>query len=95
MQDRETNEVSSSRRSRAEASDGAAYLRHAGAGLQFALTFLGLGLVGWWVDRQLGSEPWLLIAGIVLGAAGGMYSLAVRLNALPRSGPRDSKGPSK
>jgi len=93
VQDRETKPASSSRRSRADASDGAAYLRHAGAGLQFALTFLGLGLVGWWVDQQLGSEPWLLIAGIVLGAAGGMYSLAVRLNALPRPRSGDSKGP--
>jgi len=95
VQDRETNEGSSSRRSRADASGGAAYLRHAGAGLQFALTFLGLGLLGWWIDRQLGSEPWLMIAGIVLGAAGGMYSLAVRLNALSRSRAGDSKDPGK
>jgi F0F1-type ATP synthase assembly protein I len=93
VQDRETNEDSPSERSRADVAASAAYLRHAGAGLQFALTFLGLGLVGWWVDRQLGSEPWLLIVGIVLGAAGGMYSLAVRLNALPRSRSGDSKGP--
>ncbi|MBL8801787.1 MAG: AtpZ/AtpI family protein [Planctomycetes bacterium] len=95
MQDREPNEDSPSERSRADAATSAAYLRHAGAGLQFALTFLGLGLVGWWVDQQLGSEPWLLIAGIVLGAAGGMYSLASRLDALPRSRSGDSTRPRK
>ena len=34
------------------------------------LTFLG---VGWALDRWLGTSPWLLVAGIVLGSAVGFY----------------------
>jgi ATP synthase protein I len=33
-------------------------------------TFLALG---WVVDRWLGTRPWFLVGGIVLGAAAGFY----------------------
>jgi len=33
------------------------------------------GVLGWFLDRQLGTEPFLLIAGIVIGAALGFYVL--------------------
>ena len=29
--------------------------------------------VGWILDRWLGTKPWLLVAGIVLGSAAGFY----------------------
>ena len=29
--------------------------------------------VGWMLDRWLGTKPWLLVAGIVLGSAAGFY----------------------
>jgi ATP synthase protein I len=29
--------------------------------------------VGWALDRWLGTKPWLLLAGIVLGAVAGFY----------------------
>ncbi|MBM3991694.1 MAG: AtpZ/AtpI family protein [Planctomycetes bacterium] len=54
-------------------------MKYAGAGLQFALTFLACGALGWWLDGKLGTSPWLMIAGILLGAAGAMYSLVRRL----------------
>jgi F0F1-type ATP synthase assembly protein I len=82
-------------RARDDAASKSAYLRHAGVGMQFALTFLGMGLIGWWLDTKLGTAPWLLIAGIVVGAAGGMYSLIVRLGGItarpPQPGGRDTK----
>ena len=65
------------------------YMKYAGAGLQFALTFLACGALGWWLDGKLGTEPWLMIGGILAGAAGAMYSLIARLGG----GPRASKGP--
>jgi F0F1-type ATP synthase assembly protein I len=74
-------------RARDDAAPTSAYLRFAGAGMQLALTFLGLGLIGWWLDSKLGTAPWLLIAGIVLGAAGGMYSLVVRVGKLTAKSP--------
>jgi ATP synthase protein I len=41
------------------------------------VTFCG---VGWFLDRWLGTDPWLLIAGIVIGSAAGLYEF-VRLSA--------------
>ncbi|HEV7859782.1 MAG TPA: AtpZ/AtpI family protein [Pyrinomonadaceae bacterium] len=41
------------------------------------LTFLGLGFL---LDRWLGTGPWLLVLGIVLGSALGLYEF-VRLTS--------------
>jgi ATP synthase protein I len=41
------------------------------------VTLLGLG---WLLDRWLGTSPWLLVAGIVLGSALGLYEF-VRLTS--------------
>ena len=38
----------------------------------FAAVVSGL-IVGWLLDRWLGTRPWLLVLGIVLGAAAGFY----------------------
>ena len=35
---------------------------------------------GWLLDRWLGTKPWLLVTGIVLGAAAGFYQF-IRLTA--------------
>ena len=40
----------------------------------FAAVVSGL-IVGWLLDRWLGTKPWLLVAGLVLGAAAGFYEL--------------------
>jgi F0F1-type ATP synthase assembly protein I len=58
--------------------------------MQFALTFLACGALGWWLDGRFGTEPWLMIAGIFVGAAGAMYSLVVRVGAA--TGGRKSGG---
>ena len=38
----------------------------------FAAVVAGL-IVGWLLDRWLGTSPWLLVVGIVLGSAAGLY----------------------
>jgi ATP synthase protein I len=38
----------------------------------FSAVVAGL-IAGWLMDRWLGTRPWLLVAGIVLGAAVGFY----------------------
>ena len=33
---------------------------------------LGVAL-GWWLDKELGTKPWLLLAGSLLGMTSGFY----------------------
>jgi ATP synthase protein I len=47
-------------------------LAYAAAFSLFAAVVVGLA-IGWLLDRWLGTRPWLLVAGIVLGAAAGFY----------------------
>lgn len=42
--------------------------RFAGLGLRFVVTVALFGLLGWWIDGRVGSAPWLLVAGILLGS---------------------------
>jgi len=47
-------------------------LAYAAALSLFAAVVAGL-ILGWLLDRRLGTSPWLLVTGIVLGAAAGFY----------------------
>jgi ATP synthase protein I len=41
-------------------------------GYQMVATVLAGTLGGWWLDGKLGTTPWLMVAGAVLGIGGGM-----------------------
>lgn len=61
-----------------------------GAGMQFA-AFIAICLfLGMWLDRKLGTAPWLLIAGAALGGVGGFWMLYRTLVVAPRE--RDAAG---
>ncbi len=47
----------------------------AGIGIQFALTLLVFTGIGIWLDRRLGTSPWLLLVCVFIGAAGGFFSI--------------------
>ena len=47
-------------------------LAYAAAFSFFAAVVAGL-IIGWLLDRWLGTAPWLLVAGIVLGIAAGFF----------------------
>ena len=49
-------------------------IAYAAAFSLFASVVAGL-IVGWLLDRWLGTRPWLLVAGVVLGSAAGFYEL--------------------
>jgi len=49
-------------------------LAYAAAFSLFAAVVAGLA-IGWLLDRWLGTGPWLLVVGLVLGAAVGFYEL--------------------
>lgn len=40
----------------------------------FAAVVSGL-IAGWLLDRWLGTKPWLLVTGLILGSAAGFYEL--------------------
>jgi F0F1-type ATP synthase assembly protein I len=50
---------------------------HLGQGLNLTIEFLAgiltWGGIGWLVDRWLGTSPWVMSAGFVLGNACGLY----------------------
>jgi hypothetical protein len=60
----------------------------AGVGFQFVgsiLLFLFIGkFIGKWLDSKLGTDPWLLILGVFIGAAGGFYSMYRKVVAAQR-----------
>ncbi len=43
-------------------------------GIQLALTVVVCFFLGRWLDSELNTSPWLMIAGLVLGIAGGLVS---------------------
>ena len=51
------------------------WVRHSGVGLELAGAVAGFTLLGYWVDRRFGTEPWGLVVGIILGLVGGLYNL--------------------
>ena len=53
--------------------------RYSGVGLQFAATIGVFAFGGYWLDGKLGSEPWLLIVGVLLGFVLGLYSMTKKV----------------
>jgi ATP synthase protein I len=49
-------------------------IAYAAAFSLFACVVSGM-IIGWLFDRWLGTNPWLMVAGILLGAAAGFYEL--------------------
>jgi F0F1-type ATP synthase assembly protein I len=66
-------------RARAEpalgASQGAADPRLMGLGLQFVVAILVCLYAGMWLDGKLHTAPWLMLAGALVGASAGFYSM--------------------
>jgi ATP synthase protein I len=50
------------------------------AGITLFVTVVTFCGAGWLLDKWFGTEPWLLIAGIVLGSAAGLFEF-VRLSS--------------
>jgi len=55
-----------------------------GVGLQFAGAIVLFLFVGRWLDDRLGTEPWLLLTGVMVGAVAGFVSLYRQLVVAPR-----------
>jgi ATP synthase protein I len=63
--------------------------RYAGAGLELTSAVVGGLVLGIWLDRWLGTAPWLALACLLLGAVGGFVQLFRRLRAWQRRDEED------
>ncbi len=50
-------------------------IKYASLGIEFASMILGLGLVGYYIDKKLNSSPLFLIIGMFFGFISGIYRL--------------------
>ena len=57
---------------------------YAGVGIQFAASILLFLFAGMWLDRRLGTEPWLLVVGVFVGGSAAFWSMYRRLVIVPR-----------
>ena len=56
----------------------------AGVGLQLAGSILAFLFLGQWLDRRLGTGPWLLLIGVFVGFGLGFYAMYRKMVILPR-----------
>ncbi len=59
---------------------------YVGLGMEIAVPLLVGVLLGRWLDGRLGTEPWILLAGALLGIAAGFIGF-LRTVLPPRNGP--------
>ena len=63
-------------------------ISYLGLGFELVVPVVLLMFAGRWLDGRLGSEPWMLVAGAILGMAVGFYSMFRRVIS-PRRGGND------
>ncbi|HEU4963521.1 MAG TPA: AtpZ/AtpI family protein [Bacilli bacterium] len=44
-------------------------------GIDLAICVIGGSVTGWWLDKQWGTTPWMLLLGIVVGLGAGVYGV--------------------
>ena len=66
----------------------------AGVGLQFGFSIVLFAFAGYWLDKKLGTSPWLLILLVFVGAGAAFYSMYRRLFP-PKSPPKTPPGAPK
>jgi F0F1-type ATP synthase assembly protein I len=50
-------------------------MRLAGLGFELAAAIAGGALLGWWIDRELGTAPRAILTLTAIGVVGGLYNL--------------------
>lgn len=64
----------------------------AGLGLQFAVSILVFLYAGRWLDDRLGTAPWLLLAGVFVGAGASFYVMYRKVIAAQKRDAERRKG---
>lgn len=76
--------------------DDGSYGDYVGIGLQFAGAIVLFLFLGQWLDRKLGTAPWMLYLGVFVGAAASFYSMYRKLMAIQErdeAAKREARGP--
>jgi F0F1-type ATP synthase assembly protein I len=66
-------------------------VRYSGVGLELAGATALLALVGHWVDGHYGTQPWGIVAGVIVGLVGGLYHLITESFAAVRDAQAEDK----
>jgi F0F1-type ATP synthase assembly protein I len=66
-----------------------------GVGMQFAGAIILFLFLGMWLDARLGTEPWLLLIGVLVGAVAGFASMYRQLVIVPRERERHQRESKK
>jgi F0F1-type ATP synthase assembly protein I len=66
--------------------------RYAQAGTVLIAPMIGLGALGWWIDGKFGTGPWVMVAGLLLGMAGGFVNFLQLVLPKRRDGGPDAGG---
>jgi F0F1-type ATP synthase assembly protein I len=64
----------------------------AGVGVQFAVAIIVFLFAGQWLDKRLGTNGMLTIAGVFIGAAAGFYSMYRKISAAQRRDDEERRG---
>ena len=62
-----------------------------GVGMQFAGAILLFLFAGRWLDERLGTGPWLLLLGTMVGGAAGFYYLYRQLTSAQRGRDKEKR----
>ncbi len=74
---------------------GAAYGPYLTLGLQLAITVVAFFFLGRWLDDKFGTAPWLMLAGLAVGVAGGLTAFLIKAFALGKEEDREMKEQKK
>ena len=72
-------------------SGGAAFGPYLTLGLQLAVTVVVFFFLGRWLDGKFGTDPWLMLAGLAVGVAGGLAAFLLKAFALGREEDRETE----
>lgn len=60
-------------------------------GTELLAAILTWSAVGWFLDRWLGTRPWLLVAGALMGNAAGLYLVWLRSGRMEQQEAKEAK----
>ena len=61
---------------------GASYMT---LGLQLGIAVVAFTFLGRWLDGKFGTDPWLMLAGLALGATGGLIAFLKQASDMGKS----------